>query len=242
MYKTDIIIPCYKNFKITKDAIESIYAHTDGVNYEIICIIDGYDKDLLEFFKLHKDIEVIYHKYSLGFIKSVNEGLLKVRQNTDYILLLNNDVLIEDNLWLKKLIDCFDEDTAAVAPVSDFVMGLQGQAYNNFPNTHYAKFLIGFCMLIRKDIMDIAGRLDERFGIGGQDDLDISIRLRLLGYKLKINRNVFVHHIGFQSLGKVFSGYAEIENRTRPLLENKWGRNLVNDLFTYTENFILKGE
>lgn len=240
MHKVSIIIPCYHNFKITKDAIESIYKNTGGVDFRIIAIIDGYDRDLIEYIKT-KDIETIYHKHSLGFIKSVNAGLLKVREDTDYILLLNNDILIEDKKWLNKLIRSFDSETAAVAPVSDFVMGLQKITYKDFPKLHYSKFLIGFCMLIRKDVMDVVGKLDERFGIGGQDDLDLSIRLRLLGYKLKINRNVFIHHIGFQSLGKVFADYAVIENRTRPMLEYKWGKNMVNDLFIYTNDFITNG-
>jgi len=241
MYKVDIIIPCYHNYQITKDAIESIYKHTKNIDFRIIAIIDGYDKDLIDYFENCEYIETIYHKHNLGFIKSVNGGLLKVRKTADYILLLNNDILIKDNKWLSKLIKTFDKDTAAVAPISDFVMGLQGQAYNYLPSIHYTKFLIGFCMLVRKDLFDLVGKLDERFGIGGQDDLDLSIRFRLLGYKLKINRGVFIHHLGFKSLSLVFKDYKEIEDRTRPMLESKWGKNLVDDLFTYTNDFILKG-
>ena len=97
-------------------------------------------------------------------------------------------------------------------------------------------------MLIRKDVLDKVGLLDERFGIGGQDDLDISIRIREAGYKLKINRYVFIHHLGFQSLSKVFPSYKEIEDLTRPMLVEKWGKEKIDDLFIMSNNFILKGE
>jgi len=238
--KIDIVVPCYHNFDITKNAIESIIKLTEDVNYNIIAVIDGYDKELINYFK-EKKIKTILHKESLGFVKSTNAGIKKVRKDTDFVLLLNNDILIEDPKWLINLVNSFDDNTGAVAPISDFVMGFQNLAYNNLPFEHYTKFLIGFCMLIRKDVLDKVGFLDEIFGIGGNDDLDISIRIREAGYKLKINRGVFVHHLGFQSLGKVFKDYKEIEDITRPLLVKKWGKEKVDDLFIMTDSFLVKG-
>jgi len=240
--KIDIIMPCYHNTDITKNAVESIIKLTEDVNYRIIAVIDGYDKDLIDYFKTKKEIKTVYHKESLGFIKSTNHGLKYVRKDADFVLLLNNDILIEDNKWLINLVNSFDEKTGAVAPISNFVMGFQNLAYNNFPVEHYAKFLIGFCMLIRKDVADKVGKLDECFGIGGQDDLDLSIRIRQAGYKLKINRGVYVHHLGFKSLGIIFKDYKEIEDKTRPMLIEKWSKEKVDDLFIMTNDFILKGE
>lgn len=239
--KIDIIMPCYHNMDITKDAVESIIKLTEDVNYRIIAVIDGYDKELIKYFKT-KSIKTIYHKESLGYIKSTNHGLKYVRKDTDFVLLLNNDILIEDPKWLINLVNTFDDKTGAVAPISNFVMGLQNLAYNNFPIEHYSKFLIGFCCLIKKEVLDKIGNLDERFGIGGNDDLDLSIRIRKTGYKLKVNRGVFIYHLGFQSLGKVFKDYKEIEDITRPLLIEKWGQEVVDDLFVMTQDFILKGE
>ena len=239
--KIDIIMPCYHNVDITKNAVESIIKLTEDVNYRIIAVIDGYDKDLIKYFKTKKEIKTVYHKESLGYIKSTNHGLKYVRKDADFVLLLNNDILIQDNKWLINLVNSFEDDTGAVAPISNFVMGFQNMAYNNLPIEHYSKFLIGFCMLIRKDVIDKVGNLDERFGIGGQDDLDLSIRIRQAGYKLKVNRNVYVHHLGFQSLSLVFKDYKEIEDRTRPMLIEKWDKEKVDDLFTMTNNFILNG-
>ena len=239
--KIDIVMPCYHNADITKNAVESIVKLTEDVNYKIIAVIDGQDSNLTDYFKTKKEHLTLYHKEPLGFIKSTNDGIRRTREDSDFVLLLNNDIIIEDPKWLIKLVNSFEFDTGAVAPVSDSVMGLQGRLYNNLPPEHYAKFLIGFCMLIRKDVLDKVGNLDERFGIGGQDDLDISIRIREAGYKLKINRSVFVHHIGFASLGLRFRSYSEIEDLTRPMLVEKYGKEKIDDLFKYTNNFILNG-
>ena len=241
--KIDIVMPCYHNTDITKNAVESIIKLTEDVDYKIIAVIDGYDKDLIKYFKTKKEIKTVYHKKSLGFIKSTNHGLKYVRKDANFVLLLNNDIVIEDNKWLINLVNSFNDKTGAVAPISNFVMGVQNLAYNNnLPIEHYAKFLIGFCMLIRKDVLDKVGKLDERFGIGGQDDLDISIRIRNAGYKLKINRGVFIHHLGFKSLSLRFKDYKEIEDLTRPMLVEKWGKKEIDDLFIMTNDFILKGE
>ena len=238
--KIDIIMPCYHNADITKNAVESIIKFTEDVNYRIIAVIDGYDKELVDYFKT-KDIKTVYHKDSLGFIKSTNHGLKYVRKDADYILFLNNDILIEDSKWLINLVNSFDEKTGAVAPVSNFVMGFQNLAYNNLPIEHYSKFLIGFCMLIRKDVIDKVGKLDERFGIGMNEDLDLSIRIRQAGYKLKINRGVYVHHLGSKSLSLVLKDFKETEDTTRLMLIEKWGKDKVEDLFILKNDFILNG-
>jgi len=240
--KVDIVMPCYHNVETTKNAIESILANTEDINYNIVAVIDGYDKELVEYFKTKKQITTLINKESEGFIKATNRGIKNVREDTEFVLMLNNDIVIYDNKWLIKMVNSFDDKTGAVAPTSNFVLGLQNQIYNTFPLEHYSKFLIGFCMLIRKDVLDKVGDLDERFGIGGNDDLDLSIRIREAGYKLKINRETFVYHIGFQSLGKVYPTYKEVEDITRPLLIEKWGEAKVNDLFNFTETFILTGE
>jgi len=67
-----------------------------------------------------------------------------------------------------------------------------------------SKYLIGFCVVIRREILDKIGGLDE--SLPGGDDLDWSIAIRNLGYKLVIRRDVFVHHHGFVTGTKVHGG------------------------------------
>jgi len=64
------------------------------------------------------------------------------------------------------------------------------------------KLLIGFCLMLRRDILDRVGLLDEKLFLGN-DDLELSWRLRTHGLKLVVARDVFVHHkhhVSFHSL------------------------------------------
>jgi GT2 family glycosyltransferase len=135
-------------------------------------------------------------------------------------------------------------DIGAVGPISNFVMGLQNADYNKaiLLQEHYTKFLIGFFMMIKREAVEKVGLLDECFGLGGNDDLDYSIRLRQAGYKLKILRNVFIQHKGFASLGKVYKDYKEVEDLTRPRLVEKWGKTNVDSLFEYDMKTLNEGD
>ena len=62
--------------------------------------------------------------------------------------------------------------------------------------------LVGFCLLIRREVIDRVGLLDERFGIGNFEDDDYCRRAIAAGFKLAIATDAFVHHFG----GRKFLG------------------------------------
>ncbi len=244
--KVDIIIACYKNVAITKDYIEDLYANTDKRKFNLILVNDGYDKDLDKYFKTIKynNIKVINNEKALGWVGAINEGLK--HKVSDYVIISNNDIRIVDTHWLQVMASKFDKDTGCVVPTSDYVMGIQSMAYNtHFMRmgliTHYAKIAIGFFMMLRSDVIDKIGGLDERFGLGGNDDLDYSIRIRKAGYKIKVARDVFINHIGSQSIPLVCDIKA-LDDKTREILIEKWGKKEVEDLFITEENFLRFGE
>jgi Flp pilus assembly protein TadD len=77
-------------------------------------------------------------------------------------------------------------------------------------------------MLLRRATLDRVGWFDERFGHGNFEDDDLSLRLRLHGYRLVIARRAFLHHEGhatFRSLG--LDVPTEIARRRRQFVD-KW--------------------
>ena len=149
--------------------------------------------------------------------------------------------------WLARMTTaCMGEYIGGVGPVSNFVMGFQNASLNsqiNMPE-HYGKFLIGFCMLVKKEVIDKIGGLDERFGIGGNDDLDYSIRIRKEGYRLRILRDVFIKHEGTQSLSLELGGLKNVEKldkKTRKQLIKKWTKKEVDKLFDAKLRFLIDG-
>ena len=82
--------------------------------------------------------------------------------------------------------------------------------------------LVGFCLLIRRAVIDAIGVLDERFGIGCFEDDDYCLRAIQAGWRAVIARDAFVHHFG----GRTFMGsgldHAAILRENEQRFREKW--------------------
>ena len=84
--------------------------------------------------------------------------------------------------------------------------------------------LIGFCLLIRRAVIEAIGLLDERFGVGCFEDDDYCLRAIAAGWRAVIAQDAFVHHFG----GRTFVGsgldHAAILRENERRFREKWGR------------------
>src|SRR5436305_1484488 len=83
--------------------------------------------------------------------------------------------------------------------------------------------LVGFCLLLNRQVFEAVGGLDERFGLGLFDDDDLSLWVTRAGSKLAVAYDLFVHHFGSRTFaGRELDGAALLrENRER--FAAKWG-------------------
>lgn len=224
-----VIIPTWSNYSYLTRTIKSLVELTVEADYRLLVVDNGSEKETAEFLKEHS-IPSIRNEVNLGFIRATNQGMREVPDGHD-VLLLNDDVQIVDPYWLARLQSRLNGDIGAVGPVSNFVMGVQGfHILKDLPLLHEVKFLIGFCCLIRADAFRAVGEMDDRFGMGGNDDLDYSIRLAEAGFKMAVDRSVFVFHYGAKSINRI-GGYEEVEPKTRAQLVEKWSKERVLALF-----------
>lgn len=161
----------------------------------------------------HSQFKSIRNDVNAGFSKATNQGILAT--GNPLVVLLNPDTIVPAR-WLDALSRHIENDIGAVGPVSNYVAGLQKmELYQQGPLPSEAsidgiarffqvwndrqsietRLLIGFCMMIRRDVLEKIGYLDDELFLGN-DDLDISWRLRLNGYRLKVATDVFVFHYG----------------------------------------------
>ena len=235
-----VIIPTYNNFDLYKRCIISVLKQT--IHSRIVVINNGRDEQTLEFNKKHSNIITINPEKNLGFIRACNIGMkmnddnIKWRNN---ILLLNDDTILIALDTLSRLqsflalgFEGAYEKIGAIGPVSKAVIGTQSVDWNHLYKkpVHKNKFLIGFCMGINWEAYKKVGLLDERFGIGGNDDLDYSIRLGDAGFDLYVDRSTFVWHYGGATFNRLFGGYSMIEAETRPKLIEKYGQQRIDEL------------
>jgi GT2 family glycosyltransferase/tetratricopeptide (TPR) repeat protein len=198
---------------------------------------------------LHR-FTVLSNTENRGFPVAANQAIGVAVGET--VLLLNNDTIVTEE-WLGRLrnaLSC-DATVGMVGPCSNFVSGPQqvsvpygghrptgidecdisdierfachwGDA--NAGQTQEVDRLVGFCLLIRRSVIDSIGLLDERFGIGNFEDDDYSRRSRDAGFRLLIAKDAFVHHYG----GCTFRGsgidHGDLLRRNEELFREKWNR------------------
>jgi len=76
--------------------------------------------------------------------------------------------------------------------------------------------------VIRRELIDAIGELDERFGIGCFEDDDYCRRAIAAGYLNVIARDVFVHHVGGATFRDSDVDYQALLNSNRIEFADKW--------------------
>lgn len=195
-----IIVPVKDNLDLTQLCIDSLIRYTT-VEKEIIVIDDGSFEDAAKILK--GDVIFIRNEKSLGWCKAINQGLEIAKG--EHIVFSNNDI-VATPLWAERLLAHFNAnpELGVLAPTSNKVDGLQNIDHNNGRQFHFVENVIFFFAMISRKCFEKVGGIDERFGLGGQDDADYCIRAREAGFKVGIARDVFIYHYGSATFRKEF--------------------------------------
>jgi beta-1,4-mannosyl-glycoprotein beta-1,4-N-acetylglucosaminyltransferase len=174
--KYSVVIPTYNHCEdLLKPCLESIKQYTDLQDVEVIVVANGCKDNTREYVEsLGEPFNLVWSDEAWGYTKSTNEGI-KVSTG-EYVVLLNNDTVLlhqEKNTWLKML----------QQPFEDPKVGITGPMQAHCP---YAKkdFLIFFCVMVRREMFDKVGLLDEIFNPGFGEDTDFCVKLQDLGYQI----------------------------------------------------------
>ena len=172
--KYSIVIPTYNNCeKYLKPCIDSIIKHTNMEDVELIISANGCTdntKVYLDYLKTAiPKCKVVWNDKPVGFAKATNEGILISTSNK--IVLLNNDTIILDKGWLEKLDS--NGDISAV--------------WTQFSNITQRRFAVFFCVMIKEEVFQKIGLLNEEYGIGGCEDIDFCYRAEEAGFKITAN-------------------------------------------------------
>lgn len=213
MKKTSIIITNKNGRSLLQRCIQSIQKFTN-TPYEIIVVDDGSTDGSIEYCYQQK-VRFISSPSSKGFPRSCNLGMHVA--SGEALLLLNNDVVVSPN-WLSNLLRCLysSEEIGIVGPVTNYASGRQmvDSPYNTPEQSadiandsdsqkwFSVERLVGFCFLIKRELVDRIGFLDEQYTPGHFEDDDYCYRARLSGYRLLIAGDTFVYHQGSASFNK----------------------------------------
>jgi len=219
----DIIIPIYNAFDDLVQCIASIRKWTDLTRHRLVLIDDcSTDERMGAYLEEQQDDHciVIYNQTNQGFSWNINTGIAQSQERD--VILLNSDTVVTKN-WLQKLLQCAYADawTATVTPLSNnatlcsvpyfcrenklprgyttdtYAALVENVSLNKYPTIPVAN---GFCMLIKREIIQIIGNFDAgSFGKGYGEENDFCYRAIEVGYHHVMCDNTFILHTGTSS-------------------------------------------
>jgi len=245
--KISIVLLSYNQPDMLKNTIDSVLTRSFYPNFELIIVDNASDQSTIRVLKKYQtfpNIKIILNSQNYGFSKGNNIGL---KQSTgDYIILLNNDVLVTPG-WINRLLNHYQNGVGLIGPVTNNIgneakidieynhfeiKDLENKAFGytsahwgeTFPNNNIA----AFCWIMSKEVYKKIGDLDQSFGRGMFEDDDYCHRVRNAGYQILIADDVFIHHFGGASFKKIKSQeYQQLFEENKLKFENKWNTKWI---------------
>lgn len=227
--KVTIIIPFKDQVKMLKTCVNSVLKKTKYPNYEILLVSNNStEKRTFNYLnKISKQYENIrYMEYNVPFNYSkINNTAIK-NTSSEYVLLLNNDTEVINKGWLTAMVEYIQlEDVGAVGAKllyhdntiqhAGVIMGLGGLAghshkyHNNkeggyFYRPHITQYLsacTAACLLVKREIFEYVGGLNEENLKIAFNDVDLCMKIRSIDYKIVYTPHAVLYHYESKSRG-----------------------------------------
>ncbi|WP_266183420.1 glycosyltransferase [Dyella humicola] len=242
--RVSVIVVTYNNLDLTKICLRSLEQLSDYSNLDVI-VVDNASSDetpvyLQEWVSAGPGRRIILNDDNRGFAAANNQGLEVA--DGEYLVLLNNDTHVTPG-WISTLVAHLRRNTR---------LGMIGPVTNNIGNearidilyddmatmlkvsAAYTSRHVGvltslrtaafFCVMMRRDVYEKVGPLDEAFGIGFFEDDDYCRRVEQAGWSIACADDVFVHHNLSASFNKLKQEKRKaLFEANRAIYEAKWG-------------------
>ncbi|MBS4095582.1 MAG: glycosyltransferase [Sulfuricella sp.] len=218
----DIIVCVHNAPEDVQRCLSSIVRYTLPP-YNLIIVDDGSSeptRDYLREFATGQDALLIRNDQARGYTFAANQGLYAA--SGDYVILLNSDTIATPD-WLDRMAMCAESERSIgmVGPLSNTAswqsvpeLEVDGDwACNALPEgvtldematlvaCHSARlyprilFLNGFCLLIKRALIEDVGYFDEEtFGRGYGEENDYCLRARKAGWQLAVADDAYIFH------------------------------------------------
>ena len=172
-----IVIPCYNKIALTKICVKSVIQMSAKYDYELIVVANGCHDGTEDWILnqiMDPHIVLVSYNEPIGGGEAINVGFRLA--NGEYIATINNDTRILGPEWLSLLRKPFDLDPR---------MAVTGPLEQGFPEIG-SSFLVFFCAMTRRKILDTLGYLDtDTFKTGGCEDADFCERAKRAGLHIQ---------------------------------------------------------
>ncbi len=222
--KCDLILLSWNNLAILKNCVKSILRCTKEPCRLMIVDNASTEHGLKEYLATLKGneyitVEAVFNRVNEGFARGMNKGLKASK--AEFACILNNDIIVTDG-WLSEMMK---------VAASDAAIGIVNPSSNNFGSKGRVgpggwvemNAGVGFCMLIKREVIRKIGYLDDEFGYAYFEDTDYSRRAQAAGYKCVMAKGCYVFHEEGRS-GRFLKDKKRTFDRSAGIFALKWGK------------------
>lgn len=208
--EASIIVPCKNEGSNVKMTVDSILAASPGDNIEMIVVDDGSDDGCCHFLTESRR----YHRITLlpspglGAARARNLGATAARGET--LIFCDAHITVPEG-WAETLLDTFkhpgvDAVSPAIGSMDNPDAVGYGQTWNGRLESLWlpppgdmditaVPLLPGGCLAVRAGAFRRVGGFDNGFIVWGYEDVELSFKLWLFGYRLYVNPSVKILHL-----------------------------------------------
>jgi len=214
--KVAIIILCFNGRQYLPDCLSSLFKiNYPEDKYEVIVVDNNSEDESVEYIeKNYRNLGLIKNDKNYGFAKGNNIGIKFALENDfEYIYLLNQDTSVDKD-FLSEAVKLAEKNKNTAIVQSKLLYFDKPNKINSWGNViHYLGFGLtggnleednikhdkeiiyasGACMLINAGLLREIGTLDEEL-FAYHEDLELSWRTRIVGYKIYLAANSVVYH------------------------------------------------
>lgn len=252
--RIDIIVCVHNALEDVQRCLESVQAHS-CVPFQLIIVDDGSGlatRDYLRAYAGQYSATLLRNEQAGGYTLAANQGLRKSQAAA--VILLNSDTIVTPR-WLEELQQCADSDAkiGMVGPLSntaswqsvpeiehrgdwasnplpdDLGVVQFGQMIQRFSARVYPRlaFLNGFCLYIKRALIDELGYFDEdNFARGYGEENDYCLRAGKAGWQLAVCDSVYIYHA--QSKSYSHERRKQLADHAGQVLSQKHGQALID--------------
>lgn len=247
----DVIVPVYRGLEETRACLESVWAAANRTPCRLIAINDcSPEPEVTDWLRQQaacRPLLLLENSENLGFVATVNRGMALSESND--VVLLNSDAEVAGD-WLDRLLSLAEADgkIGTITPFSNNATICSYPAFcadNALPAGYDLARLdalfartnpgqtfdiptgVGFCMYIRRSVLQKVGLFDvERFGKGYGEENDFCCRTLAAGYRNVLAAGIFVWHKGNVSFGDSHNERKQLALETLERLHPSYAANV----------------
>jgi GT2 family glycosyltransferase len=228
--RCDLVIPVHDALRSTRACLASVKRFAPPWA-RVVVVNDASGPETTAFLRAQERIVLLENETNLGFVGTANRGLL--HSDAPWVCLLNSDTLLTEGALERMVAGCSRDPAIGLAtPLSDGAVNLsvklpEGEDVFSFGRrvgrTSPARYpdavtVVGFCLLVKRDVITSLGVFDTIFGRGYCEETDLHYRARAAGRRCVVADDVWIHH----RHGASFHDGDERTARNMEILMERW--------------------